>query len=231
VKPTTTVLGVALMAILFVAAFPSQAHASCDPGRANQTGIWFAGTIKTPSQVPRDISALIEEYNPHWEIDAATTVWDMMNSGGSKWAQVGYWKDGSGRSAFVQWTDNSGHWFTEHFAASPVGESRTYETIYNPAAGGAQSEFVFERNNSVLWRVSPTLWQPNTVQVNGETHNRANQMPGGFNATVWLEQVRYSVGGGWININSPVSITDPNIHFASKESSSFYRIWDWACAT
>jgi hypothetical protein len=156
----------------------------------------------------------------------------MLFQGSSRWAQAGWWKLSNGtRQAFVQWTNASGVWSTEVFAGSPVESFQTYQVIYNPSVGGTSSEFVFERNNSVLWRVSPAGWQPDAVQANGETHNDRNQMPGGVNAPMWLDQVQYTVGGGWIDINTPVSITDPTIHGAVKASSHLYKIWDKACTT
>ena len=169
----------------------SAALASCNPGGPNQDGIWFAGaTPRTTAQTPRNIRANVEEYSPFISVGPVTSAWVMLSSGGSKWAQDGWWKDPNGaRSAFVQWTDATGHFFTEHFTASALGTFPTYQTIYNPAAGGAQSEFVFERNGSVLWRVSPTLWVPATVQSEGEIHNRTDQMPGGFNNPVYLDQM------------------------------------------
>lgn len=211
------------------AAYPAWALASCQPPRADQGGqIWFAGTQRTPGGVPRAIETRIEEYNPYIEEGPATTAWNMLNSGGSKWAQVGWWKDISGaRWAFAQWTDNGGNWFTQFFTASPVGASPNYQTIYNP---GANPKFLFERDNVVLWQAN-ALWQPATVQVHGETHNLADQMPGGFNATLWFEEVHYTMGAGWLNINTAAGTTDPGNHGALKVNAEFYKIWDRDCAT
>jgi hypothetical protein len=105
----------------------------------------------------------------------------MLFRGSTNWAQTCWWKKSNGtREAFVQWTAADGVGGTEVFPGSPVGTFQTYLTIYNPASGGTNSEFVFERNNSVLWRVRPATFEPNAVQANGEAHNDRNQMPGGF---------------------------------------------------
>jgi hypothetical protein len=166
-------------------------------------------------------------------LDAPTSAWVMLFRGSGKWAQVGWWKRSNGtREAFAQWTDGNGNiGGTEVFPGSAVGTFPKYQVIYNPAAGGANSEFLFERNNSVLWRVSPTGWQPNAVQANGETHNDRSQMPGGFNAPMWLDQVQYTVGGGWIDINTPANVTFPNFHSAVKTNAHLYKIWDDECPT
>lgn len=152
----------------------------------------------------------------------------MLNNGGAKWAQVGWWKlPGGARRAFVQWTDNAGHWFTETFAASPIGQTPNYETIYNP---GANPKFLFERNNAVLWQAN-ALWQPATVQTMGEVHNRADQMPGGVTAQLFLMEAHYTMGAGWININGPAFNSDWNQYGTIKVTEEFYAIWDKKCQT
>lgn len=80
-------------------------------------------------------------------------------------------------------------------------------------------------------RVSPAPWQPNAVQANAEVHNDRNQMPGGFNAPLWMDQVQYTNGGAWTDINTPDFVTDPNIHGGVKTNSHLYKAWDKACAT
>ncbi|MBI2782404.1 MAG: hypothetical protein HYX55_11500 [Chloroflexi bacterium] len=121
--------------------------------------------------------------------------------------------------------------FQENFSAGTLGTFPTYQAIYNPASGGAQSEFVFERNGSVLWRVSPTAWVPATVQSEGEIHNRTDQMPGGFNNPLYLDQMQYTTGGAWTDMNTNSFVTNSTIHSALKFSSRLYKIWDKACPT
>jgi hypothetical protein len=221
-----------MVAALMTTAAPLPASASCNPPGNNQDGAWFAGTQRTPAGVPRNIRANIEEYSPFVEIGPATSAWTMLNSGGTRWAQVGWWKPvGQAREAFVQWTDNSNHWFTESFAAGAIGTFPTYQTVYNPAVGSTPSEFVFERNSAVLWRVRPTLWVPATVQAYGEVHNRTDQMPGGVRAPVWLDQVQYTIGGAWTDINSAAGVTDGTLHGVEKTNSHLYKIWDKRCDT
>ena len=67
--------------------------------------------------------------------------------------------------------------------------------------------------------------------VHGETHNLADQMPGGFNATLFFEEVHYTMGAGWINIDTAAGATDPGNHGAQKVNAEFYKIWDRDCAT
>jgi hypothetical protein len=152
----------------------------------------------------------------------------MLNSGGTKWAQVGWDKALNGtRHDFVQWTDNSGHWFTENFSASPIGSTPNYETIYNP---GASPAFLFERDNAVLWQAA-ALWQPATVQTMGEIHNKADQMPGAVSSQVFLDNAYYTMGNGWLEINSDPFSSDWNNFTSIKASAHFYSIWDRMCSS
>lgn len=85
------------------------------------------------------------------------------------------------------------------------------------------------RNSSILYRLQPAQWAPQTIQVFGETLNKADQMPGGINSPVWLKDVQYTTGGAWTDINTDAGATDPNIHGAAKLTSKLYKIWDKAC--
>lgn len=90
---------------------------------------------------------------------------------------------------------------------------------------------MFHKDNSVLWRVRPATFVPNAVQSNGEIHNDMNQMPGGVNAPLWLNNVQYTIGGGWIDINTAGGASLPNWHGVQKVNGHFYKIWDKGCAT
>lgn len=219
-------LAFAVTGALILGAIPSPVLAACNPGGANLDGTWFAGPdIKVPANIPRQVRSDIEEYSPFVEIGPVTSAWVMLYRGGTKWAQMGWWKETNARFMFVQWTDDSGHWFTELLDDFPVGTFSTYEVNYNPGP----SEFVFQVDNSNYWYVSPTLWQPNALAAKGESHNYTDQMPGGTQAPMWLDRVQYTTGGQWINIGTAAVATDPNKHGALKSSNQLYKIWDKAC--
>lgn len=85
--------GLAMVVALGLGAFPSTAAASCQPPRADQGGqAWYAGTMKTPSALPRNIKADIVEYNPYYEEGPLIAAWTMLNTGGSLWVQTGWYK-------------------------------------------------------------------------------------------------------------------------------------------
>jgi hypothetical protein len=205
---------------------PGSTRAACDPNRASQSASFFAGTQRTPSTWPRAVRTGIREYSPFTESGSEVSAWNMLNNGGTKWSQTGWWKSNSGRWGFAQWTNNSGNWFTEFRTASTIGSTPTYETIYNVAT----ADWIWKRNNVVL-HTADALWQPKTVQVYGETHNRGDQMPGGTSYHVVFLSAQYILSNGttWLSMGTNAGATDPTIHGAVKVDNARYEIWDKAC--
>lgn len=231
-KSRKLLIAFSVAAILSVG-FPTYALASCNPGRPNHSGMSFAGTFAKGVTGVRTIKANIEEYSPYIAGDDITAAWVMLNLGGSEWAQDGWAKEANGsRWTWAQWTLDSSPWVDDSFwPPSAIGSMPEYKTSFNPAVPGTPSEIVFHKNGSVLWRVRPAQFVPNTIQANGEIHNDMNQMPGGTNAPLWLDNVQYTVGGGWIDINTAGGATHTSWHGFQKVNGHFYKIWDKGCAT
>ena len=218
-------ISAAVAGALFLAT-PSATLAACDPNRAPAGGALFAGTQRTPVSWPRAVRTGIREYSPYVEGASAVMAWNMLNNGGTKWSQTGWWKDNNGRWTFVQWTDNAGNWFTEFRTAEIIGSTPNYETIYNVQT----TDWIWKRNNAIL-HTANALWQPKTVQIYGEVHNRADQMPGGTQYHVLFLNAQWipNTGTTWLAMASSAGATDPTIHGALKFDNTRYEIWDKAC--
>jgi hypothetical protein len=220
-----TILTAAVLALS--ATLPTPVFASCNPGRQSQVFAGFAGTQRTPGGVPRAVETQIEEYSPFISGTSEVSAWNMLNNGGSKWSQVGWLKDNDGsRWTFIQWTDNTGHWFTNFYSPSALGSTPNYQTIYNVET----TDWIWEKNSQVL-HTANALWAPATIQIYGETHNRADQMPGGFNNHNTFKEAHYTFGAGWLNMASAAGVNDGAIYGAVKVNNEWYEIWDKACGS
>jgi hypothetical protein len=214
---------------LLLAALAPSAAASCNPQRANDGHSYFAGTQRTPSAWPRAVQTQIEEYSPYVLGPSQVTAWNMLNNGGTKWSQVGWWKDDDGtRTSFIQWTDAAGNFWTRHYSPAALGTTPNYETIYDKV----NTDWIWERNNTVL-HTTNAVWQPATIQIYGEINTRASQMPGGVNNHVALKEAHYIPNNGnqWLDMASLPGATDAVIHAAAKLSNEYYEIWDKACGS
>lgn len=220
------VILVLVAATLVGASLPTAALAACNPGRPNVVRAGFAGTQLTPAAWPRAVQTQIEEYSPFVFGSSEVSAWNMLNNGGTKWSQVGWWKENGVRWSFVQWTDNAGNWFTNFYSPAGVGTTPNYETIYNIAS----TDWIWERNNQVL-HTTNALWQPKTVQIYGETHSKADQMPGGVANHNTFREAHYipNNGGAWLNIGAAAGTNDAVTYGALKVNNEAYDIWDKAC--
>jgi hypothetical protein len=202
--------------------------AACDPGRGNIRTQDVVGTQGSPAGVS-GVRAYMLEYDPSIEVDAPTSAWVMLNRGVTRWAQVGWHKYNNGvRNVFTQHTNDSGTWFTNNWPGQPVGTSTTYRVQHTFEDGFWR--FKFWRGNTQLTSVSTTTWIPTIYSMHAETHNKANQMPGGTSSHMRFTNAYYYVGGTIYNINTAAGESDDTIHKAIKVSAAHYEVWDLACA-
>jgi hypothetical protein len=227
--PSLRLLSITVVMMLLIGmVVPPVALASCNPGRPNVVRAGFAGTQRTPAAWPRAVQTKIEEYSPYVFGSSEVSAWNMLNNGGSKWSQVGWWKENGVRWSFIQWTDNAGNWFTNFYSPLAVGSTPNYETIYNIPT----TDWIWERNNQVL-HTANALWQPKTVQIYGETHTKADQMPGGVDNHNTFTEAHYipNNGGAWLDIASAAGTNDAVTYGAVKINNEHYQIWDKACSS
>lgn len=89
----------------------------------------------------------------------------------------------------------------------------------------------FYRDSTTLTTASTLQWAPTTYQMYGETHSRANQMPGGVNSHMHFWDAYYYIGASLVEINSAAGATESGIHgFLKHAGGVHYEIWDKACA-
>lgn len=221
-----------VVALTTIAVAPDAAAAACWPDRVNNGASYFAGTGRTPSAFPRGVRSNIEVYEPYTFRSSEVTAWTMLHRGGTKWSQVGWWQNDDGflnetRWNFIQWTDANGNYFTRFYSPSTIGSSPKYQVMYDTM----RVEWSWSVNGVIL-HAAPAHWRPETVQIQGETHTRADQMPGGYNARVTMKESHFIVDGGstWLFINTAAGVTDSTIHGANKVNAEWYEIWDRACS-
>ncbi len=204
--------------------------ASCSPSRPDQDFAGYAGTMDSPTVAPDGIKADIEEYQP-WVTDGSeVTGWVMLNSGTSRWAQVGWIRSKDGgvytRQVFVQYTNNAGTPVTSFWA----GQSGTtnYRVDWDPAG----DTFSFRRGGTII--ATATLsWDVTDYQVFGETHRKSDQMPGGTTAHMDFTNTYMSPVGSasWFSLTSPVFTNQGTWYGALRVNSVRYEVWDKECSS
>ena len=219
----------ALAVLLTLAASPTGALASCNPGRPVQDFAGFAGTQGTSSLV-QAADADLDEYHPYVSSGSESLMWVMLNNGGTRWAQVGWWQDVTTHYVFEQHTDNSGHWFT-NFRPGEVTALTGYRVL-KTAAGPSDLRWNFYVRGS-LWLSVARSWSPAGYQFYGETHRKADQMAGGytdFNTKAVIYSPQYlNSAGTWVNVTTAAGVNNTSWYGAQYRSSYGYYIWDKAC--
>lgn len=225
----------AVVASVISASFPTAVAAACEPRRSDVGQAGFAGSQRNFStSYPRGVEALTEEYKPWVSTYSNSMMWTMLTrpaavNGNQYWAQVGWWTYGSfSRYSFTSWTDASGNWWNKFYTPASVGSTPNYQTYYDPAYPRFRM-----RRDGTTYDTPTAYWRPEGVQIYGETHNRQDQMAGGYNAPATFRGAHYWLASGstWVNIASAAEVNRPAYYGASKVSDSGYNIWDRYCST
>lgn len=191
--------------------------------------MWFAGTAATPSTWPKGVEADVLEYDPYISTQGVgVSAWVMLNNGGSLWAQVGWWKQASGRIVFSQWTPYVGKWLQDNHLARPVGSTTSYKMTFVLTT----HHFYFWENGSQIDNIGVNGWQPAGYEIFGEVHNRLDQMPGGRTSHMVFNNTYQQPNNvsSWSSLTSPAQPNDA-YYGAVRSSSIRYEIWDQACAS
>jgi hypothetical protein len=121
-------------------------------------------------------------------------------------------------------TDNNYRWFN----SEPVGTFTRYAIYYNTSNG----EYVFHIDGNIVdaW-TGP--FNPDRYWMFGETHDWADQMPGGTNTHEVFKEAYYYTGSS-LNQHTqtaPITISSnkPVQWGATNPSAGRYEIWDKVC--
>lgn len=204
--------------------------ASCIPPRANDSH-WagFSGTQGALSGV-KGVSASIEEYTPYVSGGSESLMWVMLSVGTTKWSQIGWWRDSSGRRIFEQHTA-VGAYYTNYWPAS-MNNPTNYKVVTSSAPP-----------NKLIWKfyVDGSLrstplrdWAPTGYQLYGETHNAADQMSGGFTSlatkAAMTNPLKQNSSGTWSAVTTSAGANNTT-WYGAQLTSGVYYIWDKACAS
>jgi hypothetical protein len=158
----------------------------------------------------------------------------MLDDYGTMWAQLGwlYHKYPGGtiaREIFVEHVDGFGNNSWDFWAGMPVGTTTTYMITYDPSIGRFN---YYVNGSSYAGLNSNTAYRPARWEIFGETHDAADQTPGGtsIHARFRSAQVRLYGSSTWSAANGTVHSMGQPDNEASGSSGSF-DIWDWQCAS
>lgn len=169
------------------------------------------------------------------------TDWVMLNDDQTGWAQIGWeYRKNSSPRVFSQVTTNaSGTAWETKYKAAPATGAPYFTVLYGYVPG----RFTFQVDGSqwipdgVSGGYNPVAYfTPHDVQVFGETHNLADQMPRGYSSTAghWDAHVYYGAWqDGWLVTFRTSSLygLDPAAGNLAYYTGKQFYIWDTACAS
>lgn len=218
----------------------SEISAKCDPGRSNDyyTRRNVGSQRTASSNTVGGVYAYIENYSP-WiypvtSADSHAASWVMVRQQSTQlYAQVG-WKEipyGS-RWTFVEWKNELNQ--TEHrdnfSPQSQTTGSSYYAVLYDPST----DVWTFQVAGSTILTVQGydvSDFNRNAGQITGETHSRADQMPGGYSSPMEFTNAHIYIGS-WQAFagNDPLN-SDSSLYTLYGTSTTDFSIWDNSCAS
>jgi hypothetical protein len=218
------------IALLAVAAEPGVVLASCVPSRPHTDESIQAGVVGQPSPYPIGVYSYADEYDPYFTgHDNAGTLMSVMLDYWPYWGQVGWIKKNFGgvqqRQIFVEHVDGWGNNFWQYWAPKPVGNSTQYKIIFNPS----NKHFTYYAGGSVLTDLGANF-NPSRWEIFGETHDKADQFPGGYNihARFRISKVLLYGQSTWANATGAPHHYS-GVNDASHPYTGEYDVWDIAC--
>jgi hypothetical protein len=219
----------------------------CNPGRSsNYVHYYYSGTddISAPSSYG-GIYGNIYNYSPYVYSSSSSdsdSQWVMLDHSGTDWAQVGWIEfPGSVRHTFVQFNDPGVDSWTNYFAPFTINSDPEYEVDYNPSCPHVGC-FAFYANGTWLTGTGHSF-TPDDAQSAAEIHDKASQIPGGYNNTSYALNlhVYYNAGasGSWHSMNGHNTAVDQsgnpapswdNVSGNGTNGNSSYSSWDSACS-
>jgi hypothetical protein len=205
---------------------PAPAYAKCQPGRANNGVPYWAGWYRNASSgVLGGVYSNIKNYSPWVQPGSDTMAWVMLTlkSGGTNWAQVGWWEEAYGvRHTFTQWTKNN-TWYTNFWSPQPVNTYTYYTVLWDNLP-----RWTFQVGGTTISQVSASF-SPNASQVMGEIHTLASQMPGGSGLNEWFSDTHLWTNQ-WIAYDGTPT-GDQTYWVSGKYSSTGDWTYDKACSS
>lgn len=223
-------LSLAMVVVLVGLAGPTATLAKCQPGRTNNGSAYWAGWYRnTSSGYWGGIFSDIYNYSPWVQPGTDTTAWVMLTkkTGGTNWAQVGWWEEAYGvRHTFTQYTDSSGHWYTTFWSPKATNTYTYYTTLWNNTPG----KFTFQVAGSTVQTVT-AAFSPDASQIMGEIHSLASQMPGGSGSSYheWFTDSHVWTTS-WIAYDG-TSTGNQTYWTSVKSSSTADYTYDKACSS
>lgn len=209
------------------------ALAACAPPRFHDTNAYQAGVVGTPIPYPDGVQAVTDEYDPYYSgLNATGSLMSvMLDHGNTMWAQLGWLKHKiSGtvrRELFVEHVDGFGNNSFYFWTQKPVGSTTNYKIAYTPSIG----RFDYYVNGSAYAGLnSNTAIRPSRWEIFGETHDGADQMPGGTSAHAKFRNTQTSLNGStvWSYANGTVHSNGTPYNSAAGSLGSV-DVWDTNC--
>jgi hypothetical protein len=178
------------------------------------------------------VFATTDEYDPYYTGQNRTgSLMSVMLDNGSYWAQLGWIKDKQSgsikREIFVEHVDGFGNnlWF--FWAQKPVGSITGYKITFD----SSNHHFHYYVDGSEYANLGASFsWSPTRWEIFGETHDRADQMPGGYNGHAHFSNSQFRQSGSW-QVANATPHSDGTINKATHPWAGAYDIWDTACAS
>ena len=187
-------------------------------------------------------TAISINYSPYVSASSDfTSQWVMLDNS-NDYAQVGWYESpGSVRNTFVQFSDPGVSGWTNFFPPYTINSDPEYEVDYNPSCPHVGC-FAFYAQGTWLTG-SGHSWTPDDAQAYAEIHDKASQIPGGYNNTSYALNLHvwYNAGssGSWHSMNGrngaytgtggAAGPSWDNVSGNGTTGNTSYSSWDSAC--
>lgn len=225
---------------------PTIVYAACNPGRAGDfntqrtIGVYrfWSGT---PAGYFKGVQSRLDQYAGYVSTSSdASMAWvQLVDDTNDAWMKAGWWSPAAGsRRSLNHWKTTSGSIST---TTSPLGSGNFVFSVQmrSPTFGG--NPLIHRVVNGVLQSAGVNLgtYTFEKVQVYGETHSAADQMPGGSANRMDFVDTQWSTNMGpagqppsnWQAFNGSVQNSNSSWYDLAGTSTDDFQIWDKACAT
>ena len=209
--------------------------ASCIPNRLPDSSARYVGDALGGITGLSGATANIEQYDPYYTGQNATgtnaTLLIMDNQSVHSWVQLGWFKSklrfGTTRRESGVEVQSSSDGYFMWYPARPIGELTPYEILSE--AGGNWNLFINGAYVDTVWNP----FSPYAYEFFGETHNRADQMPGGSGNRVVFQNMVYHTGAGhtphWVTTD--FGTREPAFYGFANPTDANGQIWDKECGS
>jgi hypothetical protein len=247
-RPRRILIGVAAVLSLAASLVPAgiatadSGGGACTLPTSHNSTAYQTYAIQNATPQPTGVRATISEYDPYYtgSNHAGTNQSVFLTyrppSGSMAWSQFGWakWRyrtnggsDGpTKRQVFLEMYYNNGaNNIFQMWTDSAIGLNREYKILYG--SGG----YSFYVNGGLYYSSGSVPYGPTTADIESETHDQADQMPGGTGNSAVFSGANYTIYPSWQSWSAFTAGIASNATWGGRSKiGSTYYVWDTRCS-